>query len=231
MDYEYIHFQNSFFNTLGLKTCGADVQGSLFNYFRLLCAIGDKIYEFKVWTKWNAIFIFWQIFILYVYTGICFVHIFTFDSEWGCTRTFSFSGHTKVIYVIKCPDISKYSRTELEKLQEIVSTLLNAQFADVIVSGMKNGCVIVTFMIRNCLISKLRALYTPENRSMTCQRMFPLKFKVLKVIIQDEIIYQSGMYLYVSLRRLLGQNKIHYKTLRFIWKFYLRFLKLLTTLW
>lgn len=104
-------------------------------------------------------------------------------------------GHTKVIYVIKCPDISKYSRTELEKLQEIVSTLLSAQFADVIVSGMKNGCVIVTFMIRNCLISKLRALYTPENRSMTCQRMFPLKFKVLKVIIQDEIIYQSDRFI------------------------------------
>ncbi|XP_065944337.1 probable DNA double-strand break repair Rad50 ATPase [Magallana gigas] len=99
--------------------------------------------------------------------------------------------HTKVIYVINCPDLSKYSRTDLEKLREMVATLLSAEFDDIIVSGIKNGCVIVTFMIRNCLISKLRALYTPENRSMTCQRMFPLKFKVLKVIVQDETIYPS----------------------------------------
>uniref|UniRef100_K1R800 Uncharacterized protein n=1 Tax=Magallana gigas TaxID=29159 RepID=K1R800_MAGGI len=27
---------------------------------------------------------------------------------------------------------------------------------------------------------------------MTCQRMFPLKFKVLKVIVQDEAIFPSG---------------------------------------
>lgn len=119
----------------------------------------------------------------------------TFDSEWGCTRAFSFSDHTKVIYVINCPDLSKYSRTELEKLREMVATLLSAQLDDIIVSGIKNGCVIVTFMIRNCLISKLRALYTPENRSMTCQRMFPLKFKVLKVIVQDEAIFPSGLYI------------------------------------
>lgn len=79
----------------------------------------------------------------------------------------------------------------------MVATLLKAQFDDVIVSGVKNGCVIVTFMIRNYLISKLRAFYTPEKRSMTCQMM--LKFKVLKVIVQDETIYPSGMYLYVSL--------------------------------
>lgn len=99
--------------------------------------------------------------------------------------------HTKVIYIINCPDLSNYSRTDLEKLREMVATLLSAEFDDIILSGIKNGCVIVTFMIRNCLISKLRALYTPENRSMTCQRMFPLKFKVLKVIVQDETIYPS----------------------------------------
>lgn len=114
---------------------------------------------------------------------------------------FLFSDHTKVIYVINCPDISRYSRTELEKLRVMVATLLNAQFDDVIVSGVKNGCVIVTFMIRHYLISKLKALYTPEKRSMTCQRMLklPLKFKVLKVIVQDETIYPSGVYLYVFL--------------------------------
>lgn len=121
----------------------------------------------------------------------------TFDSEWGCTRVFSFSGHTKVIYVINCPDGSKYSRNELEKLRVMLATLLKAQFDDIIVSGIKKGCVIVTFMIRNCLISKLRELYTPEKRSMTCQWMLklPLKYKVLKVIVQDETIYPSGMSL------------------------------------
>lgn len=121
--------------------------------------------------------------------------------SWVVQYHFLFSDHTKVIYVINCPDISSYSRTELEKLQVIVATLLKAQFDDVIVSGVKNGCVIVTFMIRNYLISKLRAFYTPEKRSMTCQMMLklPLKFKVLKVIVQDETIYPSGMYLYVSL--------------------------------
>lgn len=134
---------------------------------------------------------------MYLYTCICFVHILTFDTEWGCSRAFSFSDHTKVIYVINCPDMSKYSRTELEKLRVMLATLLNAQFDDVIVSGIKNGCVIVTFMIRNCLISKLRALYTPEKRSMTCQWMLklPLKYKVLKVIVQDETIYPSGISL------------------------------------
>lgn len=85
--------------------------------------------------------------------------------------------------------------SELGKLRNILEVFTKGQYDDIIVAGVKNGCVIVTLMIRNCLIPKLRKLYTSEKRSMTCQWMlkFPLKYKILKVMIQDDLIYMSGM--------------------------------------
>ncbi|XP_052702119.1 uncharacterized protein LOC128178800 isoform X2 [Crassostrea angulata] len=102
------------------------------------------------------------------------------------------SDHTKAKYVINCPDISEYDLPELEKLRLMLATLIHANHDDILVSGVKNGCVIVTMMIRNCLIPTLKALYTSEKRiNMTCQWMLKLslKYKIIKVMIQDEVIY------------------------------------------
>lgn len=80
----------------------------------------------------------------------------------------------------------------------MLATLIHANHDDILVSGVKNGCVIVKMMIRNCLIPTLKALYTSEKKiSMTCQWMLKLslKYKIIKVIIQDEVIYPPGMNL------------------------------------
>lgn len=92
-----------------------------------------------------------------------------------------------------------YTRTELEKLRVMLATLLHAHYDDILVSGVKNGCVIVTFMLRNCLVPTLKTLYMSEKISMTCQWMLKLslKYKVMKVMIKDEVIYMSGMFLYI----------------------------------
>lgn len=102
--------------------------------------------------------------------------------------------HTKVTYIINCPNIDEYKWQELDKLRNILESFTGAQYDDIIVAGVKSGCVIVTFMIRNCLIPKLRRLYTSERESMTCQWMLklPLKYKIMKVMIQDDVIYMSG---------------------------------------
>lgn len=104
------------------------------------------------------------------------------------------SGHTKVKYIINCSGVSKYPRSELEKLREMLANLIQANYDDILVSGVKTGCVIVTMMIRNCLIPTLRALYTSEKLTLTCHWMLKLslKHKIMKVMIQDEVIYPPG---------------------------------------
>lgn len=106
----------------------------------------------------------------------------------------NFSGHTEVKYIINCPGVSEYRRSELEKLRLMLATLIHANYDDILVSGVKTGCVIVTMMIRNCLIPKLRALYTSEKLTLTCHWMLKLslKHKIMKVMIQDEVIYPPG---------------------------------------
>lgn len=76
----------------------------------------------------------------------------------------------------------------------MLASILQANYDDILVSGVKEGCVIVTFMIRNCLIPKLKAIYLSEKQNMTCQWMLklPLKFKIMKIIIQDDVLYMSG---------------------------------------
>lgn len=53
--------------------------------------------------------------------------------------------------------------SELEKLRSILEVFTKGQYDDIIVAGVKTGCVIVTLLIRNCLIPKLRKLYTSEK--------------------------------------------------------------------
>lgn len=88
-----------------------------------------------------------------------------------------------------------YKRAELEKLRAMLSTLLGAQYDDVLVCGVKEGCVIVTFMIRNCLIPSLKDLYSSEKQNMVCQWMLKLqfKYKIMKVVIEDDEVFMSGM--------------------------------------
>lgn len=94
---------------------------------------------------------------------------------------------------MNCPDILSYSKTELKKLRGMLVIITNAQFGDILVSGVKTGCVIVTFMIRNCLIPTLRSLYTLEKLAYQWMLKLPLKHKIMKVMIEDEVIYMSGM--------------------------------------
>lgn len=94
------------------------------------------------------------------------------------------------MYFINCPNLSYYTRTDLEKLQALVASFTHAQFDDIIVCGVRNGCVIVTFMIRNCLIPTSRAFYVSEKQSMTCHQK--LKHNIIKVIINDEVVYMPG---------------------------------------
>lgn len=102
--------------------------------------------------------------------------------------------YTEVKYIINCLGVSEYRRSDLEKLQLMLATLIHANYDDIFVSGLKSGCSIVTMMIRNCLIPTLKALYTPEKLTLTCDQMqkLSLKHKIVKVMIQDEVVYPHG---------------------------------------
>ena len=103
------------------------------------------------------------------------------------------SDHTKVQYFVNVPNVSSYSEEDLEKLQETIIILLNANYDDVIVCGIKNGCVIVTFMIRKYLITHLWALCASKEKILV-QRM--LHHKIFKVMIRDAVLYRKGICSY-----------------------------------
>lgn len=114
--------------------------------------------------------------------------------------------HTRTKYVLNCPDIDSYSEKELKKLRAMLVNITGAQFDDILVTGVKTGCVIVTFMIRNCLIPKLRSLYTPEKLAYQWMLNLPLKHKIVKVIIEDEVIYMSDIS--TTADKLIAQAKL-----------------------
>ena len=118
-------------------------------------------------------------------------------------RLFSFfshvvSDHTKVQYFVNFPNVSSYSNSDLEAVQDTIATLLFAKYDDVIVCGIKNGCVIVIFMIRNYLISHLRVLFGSKEKILF-QRM--LKHKIVKVVVRDDVIYEGGIYIHILLTK------------------------------
>ena len=110
-----------------------------------------------------------------------------------------FSDHTKVQYSINLPNVSSYPKQSLEDLRTSITILLFANYDDVIVSGVKNGSVIVTFMIRNYLVPYLKALLESEER-IICQRM--LEMKIFKVVIQDDIVYIRGICTLIKFSRI-----------------------------
>lgn len=98
------------------------------------------------------------------------------------------SGYTKVQYFINVPNVSAYQKSDLENLRKILVILLSANYNDVIVCGVKNGCVIVIFMIRSNLISCLMALFKSDENIF---RM--LKQNIFKVMIQDDVVFSKGI--------------------------------------
>lgn len=104
-----------------------------------------------------------------------------------------FSDHTGVKYFINVPNVGSYQKSNLEDLRETLVILLAANYDDIIVSGVENGCVIVTFMMRNYLIPFLKALFKSEER-IIFQKI--LEMKIFKVIIQDDIVYIRGTFLH-----------------------------------
>ena len=106
-----------------------------------------------------------------------------------------FSDHTEVKYFINVPNVASYQTSNLEDLRETLVILLFANYDDVIVSGVENGCVIVTFMMRNYLIPCLKALFKSEER-IIFQKI--LEMKIFKVIIQDDIVYIKGKVKYTN---------------------------------
>lgn len=104
------------------------------------------------------------------------------------------SDHTKVQYFVNVPNVSSYSKSDLEILRDTIATLLGANYDDVIVSGVKKGCVIVIFMIRNYLIPHLRTLYKAKE-GIVFQEM--LEYKIFKVMIRGEVLYKKVLFLIV----------------------------------
>lgn len=97
----------------------------------------------------------------------------------------------KVEYTINTQNES-YTHEHLRTIRETVGDLISAKYDDIIVTGVKEGSVLVTFMIKGRFIPKLRSLYTQRNRSTTCATMFQrLKYEVMKVTIQDQVIYEK----------------------------------------
>ena len=89
-------------------------------------------------------------------------------------------------YKIHCPFLKN---NELTELTETIRCLTGAEYNDIYVSEVNNGCVKVCFMVRNHLIPKLRKCYMPENINNTHQSLSKdLRNKIIKMVIQDEVV-------------------------------------------
>ena len=71
----------------------------------------------------------------------------------------------------------------------------NANYDEIIICEIRRGSIIVSFMIKNRLIPKLQ-----ENQHKIADS---LKHDVMKVKIQDNIIYESGMGFFYQMQFLL----------------------------
>lgn len=75
----------------------------------------------------------------------------------------------------------------------ILESFTDAQYCDIIVCEVKQGCVHVTLMIKEELIPILQSLYSPENCRKTCQLMSKsLQHPIIKVLIRGDVVYTSG---------------------------------------
>ena len=98
-------------------------------------------------------------------------------------------GYTKVQFSIYCPESSNYTNEDLETLRQVLKNFTNAEDEDILLTGVKMGSIIVIFMIRTDVIPQIRKLFMSELYQM----LQSLKYKIMEVVIEDEVIY-SGMY-------------------------------------
>lgn len=49
--------------------------------------------------------------------------------------------HSRVVYVIHIEDVNCYPRTEVEKLQQMLATILHTNFHDIIVVNTNGKCI------------------------------------------------------------------------------------------
>nr|XP_022302688.1 uncharacterized protein LOC111110476 isoform X3 [Crassostrea virginica] len=109
-------------------------------------------------------------------------------------------GCTEVKYKIHCPFLKN---NELTELTETIRCLTGAEYNDIYVSEVNNGCVKVCFMVRNHLIPKLRKCYMPENINNTHQSLSKdLRNKIIKVVIQDEVVDLSDVHRFGNILKL-----------------------------
>lgn len=76
--------------------------------------------------------------------------------------------YIKVKYIVNCFKMFDYKRIEFEKLWVMLVILFYVYYDDIFVFGVKNGCVIVIFMLWNCLVLILKIFYMLEKISMIC---------------------------------------------------------------
>lgn len=70
---------------------------------------------------------------------------------------------------------------------------MGAEFKDILVDGIREGSIIVSLLISNCLITTLKSLYNPENLSKTCLKMAKyFNYEIIKVVIQEDVIDMPG---------------------------------------
>lgn len=103
-------------------------------------------------------------------------------------------GYIKVKYFINCLGIFDYLWLEFENLWKMLVILIYVNYDDIVVFGVKMGCVIVIMMIWNCLILLLKVFYMLEKLILICYWMlkFFLKYKIMKVVIKEDVFYFFG---------------------------------------
>ncbi|XP_056021855.1 uncharacterized protein LOC125651212 [Ostrea edulis] len=100
----------------------------------------------------------------------------------------------KVEFHIKCSDISKYNKADLEEFRKALSDILGVEADDMILVGIRKGSIILTFMIRSTFIPNLRTIFSDRKslKSITYRVMLfrRLTHRVFKVTINGEVVYE-----------------------------------------
>ncbi|XP_062609897.1 uncharacterized protein LOC134271704 [Saccostrea cucullata] len=104
------------------------------------------------------------------------------------------NGYEKVVFRIHCKNIASYNKGELDTLRKGLATFLRAEPDDVILVGIQQGSIILTFMVRDKLIPSLRSIFSERNSwKYITYRMLILRhltFRVFEIFIRDEIVYK-----------------------------------------
>jgi hypothetical protein len=109
-----------------------------------------------------------------------------------------FAGFEKVEFHVRCTDINDYNKGELDTLHKSLATVLGTGVNpdDVILVGLREGSIILTFMIRSAFIPNLRTMLSDRRslKNITHRVMLfrRLTHKVFKVTINGDVFYEPG---------------------------------------